>query len=144
VAPLRRPRARKSPALRAPVLARLRKLCLALPGAVEKLSHGEPTWFTRAKGRCFAMLDDHHHDSPHLSVYVATPPEVQRGLVAFDPDRYWVPPYVGRRGWVAIVLDADPDWTSTAALLRQAYRFVSEPEDVLSAKGRLKRRPPAA
>ena len=39
-------------------LARLRAICMALPDAVEKISHGEPTWFA-GKGRIFAMLDDH-------------------------------------------------------------------------------------
>jgi len=45
-------------------LVRLRAICLALPEAKEKLSHGEPTWFA-GKGKVFAMLDDHHHGAPH-------------------------------------------------------------------------------
>ena len=44
-------------------LARLRAICLALPEANEKLSHGEPTWFA-GKGKVFAMLDNHHHGAP--------------------------------------------------------------------------------
>lgn len=55
-----RPRADRKPATRARVLARLRAICLALPEAKERLSHGEPTWFA-GKGKVFAMLDDHHH-----------------------------------------------------------------------------------
>lgn len=38
---------------------RLRKLCMAFPGASEKLSHGEPTLFVK---KVFVMLSDHHHD----------------------------------------------------------------------------------
>ena len=50
-------------------VARLRALCLALPEANEKLSHGEPTWFA-GKGKVFAMLDNHHHGAEHLSVWL--------------------------------------------------------------------------
>jgi hypothetical protein len=44
-------------------VARLRAICLALPEANEKISHGEPAWFA-GKGKVFAMLDDHHHGAP--------------------------------------------------------------------------------
>jgi hypothetical protein len=43
-----------------PLVNRLRKICLALPEAGERLSHGEPTWFA-GKGKVLAMLDNHHH-----------------------------------------------------------------------------------
>jgi hypothetical protein len=49
------------------LVGRLRRICMALPEANEKLSHGEPTWFA-GKGKVFAMLDDHHHGAAHLSV----------------------------------------------------------------------------
>src|SRR5215475_7105568 len=51
------------------LIARIRKICMALPDAVEKASHGEPTWFA-GKGKVFAMLDDHHHGAEHLSVWL--------------------------------------------------------------------------
>ena len=46
-------------------LSRLRAICMALPEANERLSHGEPTWFA-GKGKVFAMLDNHHHGADHL------------------------------------------------------------------------------
>jgi predicted DNA-binding protein (MmcQ/YjbR family) len=109
-------------------LERLRKICLAIPGAVEKLSHGEPTWFTSAKGKVFAMFDDHHHGNPHISVYVAATLDLQEALVAEDPKRYWVPPYVGSKGWIAIVLDTKPDWSAVTRLVQESFAMVSAPK----------------
>src|SRR5574338_1621518 len=46
------------------LVERVRRICLRLPEANERISHGEPTWFA-GKGKVFAMIDGHHHDSPH-------------------------------------------------------------------------------
>jgi len=117
------------------VIERLRKICLAIPGAVEKLSHGEPTWFTGPKGKVFAMFDNRHHGAAHISVYFATTVDVQELLVAEDPDRYWVPPYVGHKGWIAVILDTRPDWKAVARLAQEAYAFIAAPKPA-SARSR--------
>jgi hypothetical protein len=104
----------------APAVARLRALCLEFPEATEKVSHGEPTWFA-GKGKVFAMLDNHHHGSEHLSVWLPVPPGVQDDLVGADPARFFRPPYVGPAGWVGVVLDRRPDWTVVSKLLREAF-----------------------
>jgi hypothetical protein len=104
---------------------------MALPEANEKISHGEPTWLA-GKGKVFAMLDDHHHGAPHLSVWLPAALGAQEALIESDPDRYFRPPYVGHRGWVGVVLDTDPDWAVVAWLVEQAYRLVAVPR--LAAK----------
>lgn len=101
-----------------------RRICMALPDAHEKVSHGEPTWFAGA-GKVFAMVDDHHHGSPHVSLWLPVPPGVQEMLVASDAERYFRPPYVGHRGWVGVVLDGRPDWRIVADLIEEAYRHVA-------------------
>src|SRR5262245_58274442 len=73
------------------LVEKLRAICLALPEAVEKASHGEPTWFA-GKGKVFAMLDDHHHGAPHLSVWLPAGLGAQESLIASDPARYFRPP----------------------------------------------------
>ncbi len=108
-------------------LQRLRAVCLSLPGAVEKPSHGEPTWFTGEKGKVFAMFDDHHHGAPHVAVWLPAPPGVQGGLVGSAPDRYFVPPYVGTRGWVGVVLDRASDWALVTTLVNEAFTFIGPP-----------------
>jgi hypothetical protein len=103
---------------------RLRKICLALPEANERVSHGEPTWFA-GKGKVFAMLDDHHHGAPHLSAWLPQPRGVQEALIREDPARFFRPAYVGGKGWVGVVLDDKPDWKRVARLVRDAYVFVA-------------------
>jgi predicted DNA-binding protein (MmcQ/YjbR family) len=123
----RKPSRRRPGEMRKTVLARLRTICLGLPDAREKVSHGEPTWFA-GKGKVFAMLDDHHHGAEHLSVWVPAGLGAQEALIDSDPKRYFRPPYVGVSGWVGVVLDAKPDWTQVAWLVEQAYRLVAHPK----------------
>ena len=105
-------------------LDRLRAICLALPAATERLSHGEPTWFVGG-GRSFATFADHHHDD-RLAFWCAAPDGAQETLVAAEPDRYFVPPYVGVRGWVGVRLDAPaPAWDRIAELVRAGYEEVA-------------------
>lgn len=122
-APARTTRKEVSSAPAGPV-ARLRQICTALPEANERVSHGEPTWFA-GKGKVFAMLDDHHHGSEHLAVWLPLPPEAQEALVAEDPDRFFRPPYVGSAGWVGVVLDDRPEWALVASLVRDAFVHVA-------------------
>src|SRR5262245_21132794 len=105
---------------------RLRAICMALPEAVEKISHGEPTWFA-GKGKVFAMLDEHHHGAAHVSVWLPAALGAQEALIESDPKRFFRPPYVGPSGWVGVVLDTRPDWAVVGYLVEQAYRHVARP-----------------
>jgi hypothetical protein len=105
-------------------LETLRKLCLALPETTERLSHGEPTWFIRGK-KTFVMYANHHHDDI-LAFWCAAPDGAQEALVTSDPERFFVPPYVGHRGWIAVRLDLEGiDWDQIADLVVDAYRTVA-------------------
>jgi hypothetical protein len=104
-------------------LERLRRLCMELPEATERLSHGEPTWFVGGK-RSFVMFADHHHDD-RLAFWCAAPPGAQQALVAADPGRFFVPPYVGHRGWLGVRLDVPLDWEEIAELVADAHRMVA-------------------
>ncbi len=100
-------------------LARLRQLCLALPETTERLSHGEPTWFVRGK-KTFVNYADRHHDD-RVAFWCAAPDGAQELLVAAHPDRFFVPPYVGHRGWLGVYLDVPVDWGEIADLVADAY-----------------------
>lgn len=104
-------------------LTSLRRLCLALPETTERLSHGEPTWFVRGK-KTFVSYADHHHDD-RLAFWCAAPPGAQEALVAEEPDRFFVPPYVGHRGWLGVRLDIDVDWTEINEIVTDAYRTIA-------------------
>ena len=106
-------------------LTALRKICLALPETTERLSHGEPTWFVRGK-KTFASYVNHHHNE-RLACVCAAPPGAQQAMVASDPERFFVPPYVGGRGWLGVYLDLDEpvDWDEVTELVEDAYRMVA-------------------
>ena len=94
-----------------------------MPEATERLSHGEPTWFVRDK-KVFVNYADHHHDD-RLAFWCAASPEAQEHLVAAYPQRFFVPPYVGHRGWLGVWLDVPVDWDVIAELVEEAYRTVA-------------------
>lgn len=105
-------------------LERLRRLCLALPEATERLSHGEPTWFIQGK-KTFVTYANHHHDD-RLAFWCAAPDGAQEILVASEPERFFRPPYVGHRGWLGVRLDVDGvDWDQIADLVTDAWRTVA-------------------
>jgi hypothetical protein len=112
--------------VRSPELAdRVRAICLRLPEATERLSHGSPAFFV---GKQFVMLwpEGHHeHHFPHL--WCAAPVGGQEELVAVSPDRYFRPPYVGGRGWVGMRLDGEVDWDEVGELCLEAYRVIAPP-----------------
>jgi hypothetical protein len=105
-------------------LARVRAICLALPEATERLSHGSPTFFVRDKKTFVMFLDDHHGDG-RLALWCAAPPGAQEELVDQDPDRFFRPPYVGHRGWLGVRLDRDLDWDEVEGIAEDAYRQVA-------------------
>jgi hypothetical protein len=115
---------RKLPASDQRLVERVRRICMRLPEANERISHGEPTWFA-GRGKVFAMIDGHHHDSPHLSVWLPQPLGAQEALIDADPMRFFRPPYVGVSGWVGVVLDTKPDWGVVEGLIREAYLHVA-------------------
>ena len=101
----------------------LRAICLALPEATERLSHGEPTWFVRGK-KAFVMYTDHHHDD-RVAFWSAAPPGAQEEMVGAEPERFFRPQYVGHRGWLGVYLDVPVDWDEVAEIVREAYRVVA-------------------
>ena len=105
-------------------MQRLREICLALPEVSERLSHGEPAWFVRAK-KTVVTLDDHHHGADHLAFWCPAPVGVQEEMIEQEPDRFFSPPYVGVRGWIGVRIDNNPDWDEIARIVEDAYRTVA-------------------
>lgn len=98
----------------------LRALCLALPDAGEKEAWGDPTF--RVRDRIFAMIKT---GDGRVSVWCKAPPGSQQVLVAADAALFFVPPYVGPKGWVGMRLDRDPDWNDVARVVRRSYALVT-------------------
>jgi len=108
------------------MLAAVRKVCLAFPETSERLSHGSPTFFVRGK-RSFATVWDDHHGDGRFALICAAPPGMQSMLVDGEPERFYVPPYVGHRGWLGVRLDRGFDLDEVTGILEDAYAEVAPP-----------------
>ena len=114
-------------------LRRLRRICLALPETTERLSHGAPTFFVRGKRAFLMVLTDHHGDG-RFAIWCAAPEGMQHTLVEADPERFFVPPYVGHRGWLGVRLDRGLDWDELAGIAEDAYAEVAPARLVEAAR----------
>ena len=101
-------------------LSRLRPICLALPEAEERETWGEPTF--RVRDKIFCM---HRTDTGEPALWCKAPPGSQAILVGADPRRFFVPPYVGPKGWVGMRLDGKVDWREVALLVARSYRMTA-------------------
>jgi hypothetical protein len=107
------------------VRARLNELVSGLPDVAIEDSHGHTGYLLRGKRFAWLLVD--HHGDGRLALWVKAPPGEQHALVSSDSRRYFVPPYLGPKGWVGATLDAasKPDWDEVAGLIEQAWRLTA-------------------
>jgi hypothetical protein len=103
-------------------LKRIRRLCLSIPGTMEKISHGEPTFFTPK--RVFAMFANNHHDDGHVAVWLPAGPGVQDAVIEEEPQIFFRPPYVGPAGWIGVEM-ARIDDDRLGSLIREAFHLMA-------------------
>lgn len=118
---------------RATALEVVRRLCGVLPEVVERPSHGAPTFFVQGK-RSFLMLHDDHHGDGRLALWCAAPEGMQGLLVEANSETYFVPPYVGHRGWLGVRLDGGIAEDELAGVVEDAYSCVA-PKRLLAGAG---------
>jgi len=107
------------------LLHQVRQICLPLPEATEK-PESRPAFQVRRK--TFAMFMDDHHGDGRVAIWCKAPPGAQDVLVGADPDRFFVPPYVGPHGWIGIRLDVATegiDWGQVTDLVADSYRMTA-------------------
>ncbi len=102
-------------------IKRLREICLRIPGVTEKEAWGECTF--RVGSKMFAMTDNDHHKSGHIAVWVKAPLGYQSMMVGLAPKRFFLPPYVGHKGWVGVRLDVKVDWDEVASVIAEGCRM---------------------
>lgn len=105
-------------------LQRVRRICSALPETAEKLSHGEPTFFVRK--RVYCMFANNHHKDGHIAIWIPAAAGEQAMRVAADPLTYFVPPYVGVKGWLGVELERVDD-EDLAGHITDAWRLIAPP-----------------
>jgi hypothetical protein len=103
--------------------ARLAGICAALP---EVTGSGDQHTTFQVRGRTFAYYLDDHHGDGRVALCCKAAPGGNTALVASDPERFYLPTYVGPRGWVALRLDTgEVDWDEVAELVADSYRLVA-------------------
>ena len=104
----------------AEVEERIRAICLGLPEAVEEPFGGHTAPSYRVRGKLFVMTSE---DGSYMTLKAA--PGVQEALVTSDPGRFFVPAYVGSKGWIGARLDTKQDWAELAGLITDSYRLIA-------------------
>jgi phosphoribosylglycinamide formyltransferase-1 len=80
----------------------------------------------KVRGRRFAWYLDDHHGDGRLALTCKAERDVNDALVRTQPDRYFIPSYVGTKGWVGMWLDApNTDWDGAAELIFDSYRLIA-------------------
>ena len=116
-------------------LARLTKICLALPETTDD-RHGSHAGFLVRKKTFAYFLNDHHGDGI-VAVACKVLPGDNTALIAAQPARFCLPAYIGPKGWVALRLDVgEVDWDEVAELVACSYRLAAPKS--LAAKVALK------
>jgi hypothetical protein len=112
---------------------RLVALCQGLPEAIAERAGVQHLAF-KVRKKIFAYYAYDHHGDGRIALLCKAPPGEQSQLVDEDPERYFVPPYVGSRGWVGLRMDSPRvDWRAVKNLLSVAF--------VLTAPDKLRRQP---
>ena len=101
-------------------LSRLREICLRFPESYEQETWDDPTF--RVRNKIFVKVGRDHHER---TIWCKARPGVQEMLVSADQTRFFVPPYLGGRGWIGIYLRGEVDWGEVADLIEESYRLIA-------------------
>jgi predicted DNA-binding protein (MmcQ/YjbR family) len=101
-------------------VSRIRALCMALPEAVEQPFGGHTAPSFRIRDKLFVTT---YEDGS--AMVLKAPPGVQQALVGSDPSRFFIPAYVGSKGWVGAYLTVEQDWDELAELIHDSYRLIA-------------------
>jgi predicted DNA-binding protein (MmcQ/YjbR family) len=101
-------------------IGRIRTICLGYPEATEKSFGGHTAPAFRVRQKLFLVVGESREH-----VTCKAPPGVQELMVGSDPRRYFVPPYVGAKGWIGVRLDGRLRWDDMIELIDESYRLVA-------------------
>jgi hypothetical protein len=103
-------------------IERIRSICLPLPEVIEKGFGGHTAPAFRVREKLFVMTSE-----DGSSMTMKGDRGVQAALVASDPDRFFIPKYVGPKGWVGVWLThpAGIDWDEVEELILESYCLIA-------------------
>lgn len=105
-------------------LKRMSAICLELPKVTRKVA-GEHAAFSVGKKTFTYFLNNHHGDGI-VGLTCKVLPGDNEALIAANPRKFYMPSYVGPRGWVGLRLDVGKvDWKEVEELVRHSYRLIA-------------------
>ena len=106
------------------LLAKLTRICLQFPETTSEPRNSHATF--RARKKVFAYFLNNHHGDSIVSIACKVHPGDNTALAQAQPKRFYLPAYIGPRGWVALRLDVDKvDWEEVQELLGVSYRLTA-------------------
>jgi predicted DNA-binding protein (MmcQ/YjbR family) len=118
----------------------VREIMASMPEVEEFVSHGAPTF--RVRGKVFAAYTINHHGDGRVALNLVAPAGAQAAFTKINPKAYFVPPYVGPRGWLGVELDKGLGWGTVCEHVREAYEKVAPAELARAIKRDFRVRPP--
>ena len=110
----------------------VREVCLSFPDTEEQPSRGSPDF--RVRGKTFASYVVNHHGDGRIALWLNAPAGAQEFYAGNEPEHYFVPPYLGPRGWLGVHLDKGLRWATIAQRVREAYEKIA-PRELVAAIG---------
>jgi phosphoribosylglycinamide formyltransferase-1 len=115
-------------------LERLTGLCMAFPEVTVERYAGHATF--RVRKKVFAYFLDNHHGDGIVSICTKTRLGENLDLAKADPDRFYLPAYIGPRGWIGVRLDRPKvDWKQVEDFIAASYRAVAPKKLAASIAG---------
>ena len=109
-------------------------ICLGLPEATREDSGPHDTY--RVRGKTFAYFVQDHHGDGIVGIHAKAHPGENEALIAEHPERFFMPPYVGPRGWVGLRLDGpSPDWDEAEGVLVESYLLTAPKKLAAEVRG---------
>ena len=103
-----------------PSLTKLSKICLSLPQVVRRDLYDHADF--RVRGRVFAYFLNNHHGDGIVSVCCKSALGENVDRASREPERFYLPAYIGHRGWFGLRLDGEAiDWSEVRNLLELSY-----------------------
>jgi len=139
--PRARPLAKTDPAVAKAAFERVVEICAALPES--QCERGKRHATFRVRKKPYAYFVDNHARDGKVAATWKTALADQAALVARDPERHYVPPYIGPRGWVARRLDRGPvDWNDLARRIVASHALVAPKRLAKPPRGAKRAKPP--
>ena len=106
------------------LLRQLSKICLSLPEAVRRDLNEHADF--RVRGKVFAYFLNNHHGDGIISVCCKSALGENVDRASREPARFYLPPYIGPRGWFGLRLDGEAvDWSEVRGLFELSYGLVA-------------------